>query len=153
VSTAICWATDGSENASRALTVAKTLAREQGASLVVVPIVQRYATKEGLAAFADEELVQARLKAVVQELSKEGFDATLKMVNHVGPQPAHAVADVAREVGADLMRCRHAGSRGGGRAGARKRDAATPSRRALSRAGRAGGRALNPRCRGGRVGN
>ena len=93
----ICWATDGSENAARALTVAKTLAREQQASLVVVHIVERYATKHGLAAFANEEQVEAQLKAVVQELSKEGFDATLKMVNHVGPQPAHAIADVARE--------------------------------------------------------
>jgi nucleotide-binding universal stress UspA family protein len=33
----------------------------------------------------------------------EGFDATLKIVNHVGPQPAHAIADAAREVGADLI--------------------------------------------------
>ena len=99
----IVWATDGSENAARALTVAKALAREQRASLVVVHIVQRYATKEGLAVFADEEQVEARLEGVVQELSQEGFDATLKVVNHVGPQPAHAVADVAREVGADLI--------------------------------------------------
>jgi nucleotide-binding universal stress UspA family protein len=99
----IVWATDGSENADKALSVAKALAREQRASLVVVHIVQRYATKEGLAVFADEEQVEARLKDVVQELSQEGFDATLKVVNHVGPQPAHAVADVAREVGADLI--------------------------------------------------
>jgi len=99
----ICWATDGSENAARALAVARTLAREQHASLVVVHVVERYATKEGLARFADEEQVEARLKAVVQELSTEGFDAALKIVNHVGPQPAHAIADVAREVGADLL--------------------------------------------------
>jgi nucleotide-binding universal stress UspA family protein len=99
----IVWATDGSENADRALSVAKALAREQRASLVVVHIVQRFATKEGLAVFADEEQVEARLKDVVQELSREGFEAALKIVNHVGPQPAHAVADVAREVGADLI--------------------------------------------------
>jgi nucleotide-binding universal stress UspA family protein len=99
----IVWATDGSENAARALSVAKALAREQRASLVVVHIVQRFATKEGLAVFADEEQVEAKLKDVVQELSREGFDATLKVVNHVGSQPAHAVADVAREVGADLI--------------------------------------------------
>ena len=42
----IVWATDGSENADRALSIAKTLARENGASLVVVHIVQRYATKD-----------------------------------------------------------------------------------------------------------
>jgi nucleotide-binding universal stress UspA family protein len=99
----IVLATDGSENAAGALSVAKALAREQRASLVVVHIVQRYATKEGLAVFADEEQVEARLKDVVHELSREGFDATLEVVNHVGPQPAHAIADVAREVGADLI--------------------------------------------------
>ena len=99
----IVWATDGSENAARALTVAKALAREQRASLVVAHIVQRYATKEGLAVFADEQQVEERLKTIVQELSQEGLDATLKVLNHIGPQPAHAVADVAREVGADLI--------------------------------------------------
>jgi nucleotide-binding universal stress UspA family protein len=37
----IVWATDGSENADRAVSVARTLARETAASLVVVHIVQR----------------------------------------------------------------------------------------------------------------
>ena len=86
----IVWATDGSENAARALSGAKALAREQRASLVVVHIVKRFATKEGLAVFADEEQVEAKLKDVVQELSREGLDATLKVVNHVGSQPAAA---------------------------------------------------------------
>ena len=99
----IVWATDGSENADRALSIAKTLARENGASLVVVHIVQRYATKTGLAKYGDEDQVEAKLKQIVQELSGEGLDASLKIVNHVGPQPAHEIADLAREVGADLI--------------------------------------------------
>jgi len=99
----IVWATDGSENADRALSVAKTLARENSASLAVVHIVQRYATKAGLAVYPDEEQVEAKLKLVVEELSGEGLDASLKIVNHVGPQPAHEIADLAREAGADLI--------------------------------------------------
>ncbi len=99
----IVWATDGSENADRALAVAKTLARAHEASIVVVHIVQRFATKEGLAVFADEEMVEDRLERVIEALAGEGFDATLKIVNHVGPQPAHEIAEVAREVGADLI--------------------------------------------------
>ncbi len=99
----IVWATDGSENADRALSVAKALAHENGASLFVVHIVQRYATEAGLARYADEEGVEAKLERVVKELSKEGLNATLKVVNHVGPQPAHAIADAAREAGADLI--------------------------------------------------
>lgn len=107
----IVWATDGSENADRALSVAKALAHEHGASLVVVHIVQRFATETGLAVYADEERVKTRLERTVEELSKEGFNTTLKIVNHVGPQPAHEIADVAREVGADLI---VAGTRGHG---------------------------------------
>jgi nucleotide-binding universal stress UspA family protein len=99
----IVWATDGSPNADRALTVAKALVQEHEASLVVVHIVQRFATETGLAVHADEELVKDRLERVVEELSGEGIDATLKIVNHIGPQPAHEIADVARELGADLI--------------------------------------------------
>jgi nucleotide-binding universal stress UspA family protein len=99
----IVWATDGSPNADRALSVAKALAHERRGSLVAVHVVQRFATKGGLAVHADEENVEAKLKQVVDGLSGEGFDATLKIVNHVGPQAAHEIADVAREVGADLI--------------------------------------------------
>ena len=62
----IVWATDGSENADRALSIAKTLARENGASLAVVHIVQKYATKTGLAKYGDEGQVEAKLKQIVR---------------------------------------------------------------------------------------
>lgn len=107
----IVWATDGSENADKALCVAKTLTRENGASLVVVHVVQKYATKAALAVYADEEQVEAKLKRVVEELSGEGLDASLKIVEHIGPQPAHGIADLARDVEADLI---VAGTRGHG---------------------------------------
>jgi nucleotide-binding universal stress UspA family protein len=99
----IVWATDGSENADAALAVAKTLASENGASLLVAHIVQRYATKTGLPVYADEELLEARLEQIVEELSGEGVNARLEIVNHIGPQPAHEIADLAREAGADLI--------------------------------------------------
>ena len=99
----IVWATDGSPNADTALPVAKALVQEHGGSLVVVHIVQRFATETGLAVHADEELVKAKLERIVGELSGEGIDATLRIVNHIGPQPAHDIADAAREMGADLI--------------------------------------------------
>ncbi len=99
----IVWASDGSQNADRALEVAKTLAHDHGASLVVVHVVQHYATKSGLAAYADEDRVKARLEHTVQQLSEDGFRPSLRIVDHVGPQPAHEIADIAREVGADLI--------------------------------------------------
>ncbi len=99
----IVWATDGSRNADQALEVAKTLASDHGSSLVVVHVVQRYATKTGLAVYADEDELKARLEKTVQQLSKDGFRPSLRIVDHVGPQPAHEIADVAREVGAGLV--------------------------------------------------
>ena len=99
----IVWATDGSQNADRALEVAKTLAHDHGASLVVVHVAQHYATKTGLAVYPDEDVVKAKLEETVQQLSRDGFRPSLRIVDHVGPQPAHEIADIAGEVGADLI--------------------------------------------------
>jgi nucleotide-binding universal stress UspA family protein len=100
----IMWATDGSENADRALPYAKALAQDEGATLVVAHVVERYASHmaSGLAVHADEEQVEARLKEVAVQLSDEGLNTDLRIVSHIGPQPAHEIADLAREVGADL---------------------------------------------------
>ncbi len=99
----IAVATDGSENADRALSVAKVLARENDASLVLMHVVQKYATKDGLAVYADEEQLEGKLGELVEELTGEGLTASLEIVNHVGPQPAHEIAELAREAGADLI--------------------------------------------------
>jgi nucleotide-binding universal stress UspA family protein len=80
-------------------------------ALVVAHILQRFAIETGLAVYADEELVRARLKETVEKLSNEGLDTSLRIVNQVGPQPAHEIADVAPKAGADLI---VVGSRGHG---------------------------------------
>lgn len=99
----IVWATDGSPNADRALEVAKTLARGHEASLIAAHVIQHYATVKGLDVYPDEEQVKAKLDQTIQGLSNDGFTASLRIVDHVGPQPAHEIADIAREVGADLV--------------------------------------------------
>jgi nucleotide-binding universal stress UspA family protein len=101
----IMWATDGTENADRALPYAKALAQAEGATLVVAHVVERYASHKasGLAVHADEEQVEAKLRKLAAQLSDEGLKADLKIVSHVGPQPAHEIADVARDAGADLI--------------------------------------------------
>jgi nucleotide-binding universal stress UspA family protein len=48
---------------------------------------------------------------IASELTDAGLDAKVKIVNHVGPQPAHQIADIARDAGADLIVM---GSRGHG---------------------------------------
>jgi nucleotide-binding universal stress UspA family protein len=101
----IMWATDGTGNADRALPYAKALAQEERARLVVAHVIERYASHKAsaLAVHADEEQVEAKLKKLEAQLSDEGFGTDLKIVSHVGPQPAHEIADIAREVGADLI--------------------------------------------------
>lgn len=99
------WATDGSEEADRALTLAKSLASEAGATLTIAHVVQKIATSgdNALAWYADEELVEEKVRRVASELSEGGLDVTLKVVKHVGPQPAQTIADLAREADADLI--------------------------------------------------
>lgn len=101
----IVWATDGSKNADQALAVAKSLASEAAAALTIVHVVQKIATSgdAALAWYADEELVKAKVDKIASELTNEGLNASVKVVKHVGPQPAREIAEVARETGADLI--------------------------------------------------
>jgi nucleotide-binding universal stress UspA family protein len=109
----IVWATDGSENADPGLELAKSLAAEAQAKLVILHIVQKLASSKDTALgwYADEEIVEAKLKKIESALSDEKLDVTLRIQTHVGPQAAHDIADVAREEGADLI---VVGSRGHG---------------------------------------
>ena len=101
----IMWATDGTKNADLALPYARALAQQEGATLVIAHVVERYASHKasGLAVHADEEIVEAKLKKLAAQLSDEGFSTDLKIVTHVGPQPAHTIADIAREARAELI--------------------------------------------------
>jgi nucleotide-binding universal stress UspA family protein len=101
----IVWATDGSPNADQALTVAKSLASEQGAALTIAHIDEKVATsgEKALDWYPDEEIVEAKVQRIASELASEGLDATVRIVRHVGPHPAREIADLAREEQADLI--------------------------------------------------
>ena len=101
----IVWATDGSESADQALSVAKSLASEERAELTVVHVVQKIATSgdTALGWYANEEQVEAKVNQIASDLSESGLKASVRIVTHVGPQPAHEIADLAREAGADLI--------------------------------------------------
>jgi nucleotide-binding universal stress UspA family protein len=101
----VIWATDGSENANDALPFAKGLVEGEGGRLVVVHSNELYAGGRvaGLPVHADEDEVEVEVKRQVAELREEGIDATFKLVAGISTHAAHMIADVARDVGADLI--------------------------------------------------
>lgn len=101
----VIWATDGSDSALRALPYAKALAQQDGGSLVVVHAVETYTGSRaaGLPVYVEEEELQKQTEAQVEELRNEGIDASLKMVTGLGVRAAHAIADAATEIGADVI--------------------------------------------------
>lgn len=107
----IIWATDGSDDAAKALPLAKQLAQEGGATITVVHVVEHVegAGAVGPPVRSDESGVQAELKRMTSELSEQGIKASLVIRPEVGSRPANEIADIARELGADLI---VAGTRG-----------------------------------------
>lgn len=107
----IVWATDGSASAQKALTYAKSLAEQEGASLLVVHAVETYVGSRaaGLPLHADEDELQVKIEQQVANLQSEGLEVETKFVTGLGVRAAHAIADAARETGADLI---VAGTRG-----------------------------------------
>jgi nucleotide-binding universal stress UspA family protein len=101
----VIWATDGSENANDALPFAKGLVEGEGGTLVVVHGNELYAGGRvaGLPVHADEDELEPRIKRQVAELREEGIDATFKLVAGISTHAAHMIADVARDVGADVI--------------------------------------------------
>ena len=101
----IIWATDGSEAADRALPVVKSLAAGEGRSLVVVHSKEHFlgGRATGYPVRADEDELQAKVRAQVEALEDEGFEATLRVVTGPAGHAAHMIADVADELGADVI--------------------------------------------------
>jgi nucleotide-binding universal stress UspA family protein len=101
----IIWATDGSEGAAMALPLVRELAEEGGSAITVVHVIEHF---EGAGAVgpplrSDEYDVQAELKRITAELSEHGFKASLVIRPELSSRPANEIAEIAREIGADLI--------------------------------------------------
>jgi nucleotide-binding universal stress UspA family protein len=107
----IVWATDGSEGADQALSLVQELAKEDGATVTIVHVVERLEGSGGIGQprRVDEEELQQHFRDVTDQLKAEGIEATLKIRGDVGVRPAHEVVNTAKEVNADLI---VAGTRG-----------------------------------------
>ena len=102
----VIWATDGSESADRALPLAKTIAAESQAPLVVVYAEEFTMPGKGggsLPVHANEEELQAKIEGQVGELSGEGLVATLESTRSKVGGAAHSIAEIAAREHADLI--------------------------------------------------
>jgi nucleotide-binding universal stress UspA family protein len=100
----ILWATDGSEVADRALPYAKKLAEGNDRRLVVVHVKELLVGRAaGYPVYANEDELQAKIRRQVDELRAEGFDATLQLATAYAPHAASMIADIARDVPADVI--------------------------------------------------
>jgi nucleotide-binding universal stress UspA family protein len=98
----IVWATDGSPSALNALTVAKRLAREADAKLVIVHAKEAFIGNSGILLDSDEELLRA-LQHTAERLHGEGIDAELAVGRAAAGGTARVIVDQAAESGADLI--------------------------------------------------
>jgi nucleotide-binding universal stress UspA family protein len=100
----IVWATDGSEAADRALESAKALALAGHGTLVVVHCKETFVGRAGgYPLLADETELVEKIRAQAEELTREGFDVDVELTTAVAAGAAHAIADVADRLGADVI--------------------------------------------------
>ena len=101
----IVWANDGSDHAERARPFVMELAKEGGATVTIVHVVERVEGSGGVGPTrrADEGQVQEHLRQVAAEFSEQGISASVQIEGDVGARPAHELARIARAIGADLI--------------------------------------------------
>jgi nucleotide-binding universal stress UspA family protein len=100
----IIWATDGLETADRALPYAQGLAEGRDKTLVAVHVRELLVSRGGgYPLHADEDELVAKIEAQVEEVRKTGVAVTLKFATATTHGAAHFVAEIAKEVGADVI--------------------------------------------------
>ncbi len=102
----IIWATDGSEHADRALQHAQGLGVVNGATVTAVHSEEYLLgprTMGEMPLNVDEDEIKAKLKQQVEDLNSAGVTAQLRVVQPGAPGTAHAIADVADELDAELI--------------------------------------------------
>ena len=100
----IIWATDGSAGADHALAYARDLSRTTGAELVVVHGEEMSAARSsiGYTRRVDEEDLETKIKRQVAEITGSGVPVSVKLIGGHA-HPAALIAEVAEDVGADLI--------------------------------------------------
>jgi nucleotide-binding universal stress UspA family protein len=98
----IIWATDGSESADRALPYARAFAA--GGSLLVLHCNELLVGRAGgYSAFADDDELETKIRKQVEDTQSQGIATTFTLVKGFAGHAGDKIADVAREMGADLI--------------------------------------------------
>jgi len=101
--TTIVVASDGSDTADRLVTVAESLAKEDGAKVVVAHINELIVGRGTLyPVHPDEDSLQHKVRMQVGDLRAAGLDAEYKILSTRG-RAADSIAEGARDYGADLI--------------------------------------------------
>lgn len=99
----IVWATDGSELADAALDHVRELARQDGSKIVAVHANELlHGRLGGSPALADEPELEEKIGKRIEELRKDGFDATLE-IRSGNKDVAKLIAEAAEDVDASLI--------------------------------------------------
>ena len=102
--TSIVVGSDGSENAHEALEVAAELAKRDGAKLVIAHVDEHLVGKgANVSIRADEGDIRGSLEERAAQLESDGVDASLTSKDMMLGGPAHVLAEIAEEAGADLI--------------------------------------------------
>jgi nucleotide-binding universal stress UspA family protein len=102
----VIWATDGSHAADEALPLARALTAEGGGQLVVVHCVELTLPGKSAGRYpihADEADLKAKIVRQVAELDAGGVPTTLQTTRASVGRAAHAIADITREQGGDVI--------------------------------------------------
>lgn len=100
----VLWATDGSETAARALPYALGLAEPDNAKLVVAHVRENFVGRAaGFPVLADESELREQIGQQVEDLLSGGLDATFIVRTCTAGHAARTIAEIAEEVGADLI--------------------------------------------------
>ncbi len=99
----VVLALDGSESSDRALVSATELAQAHSSSVRVVHVVELTVGRGGGRVPLNEKEIQAKVEGQVEALKAAGTKAELEVLTVPAGGPAHAIADVAEAVKADLI--------------------------------------------------
>jgi len=100
----IIWASDGSEHADRALGYARGLADASSARLIAVHVKEILVGRGGgYPVQVDEDEVEEKIQGRVNDLKNAGLNVSYEKHGASAGGAAHAIADAAKEAGADLI--------------------------------------------------